>query len=99
MPVQCEVRYGRLSIFKRADRSCYSVSFKDANGKYLPPISTGKKTEKEAMEIAFKWLNKTSTSEAVEKIIFVYSTEYVFILSKVISTYREVLFKSSSIAR
>jgi hypothetical protein len=45
-----------FSIFKRADRSCYSVSFKDANGKYLRPISTGKKTEKEAMEVAFKWL-------------------------------------------
>ena len=32
------------------------MSFKDANGKYLPPISTGKKTENEAMEVAFKWL-------------------------------------------
>jgi len=45
-----------FSIFKRADRSCYSVSFKDADGKYLRPVSTGKKTENEAMEIAFKWL-------------------------------------------
>ncbi len=45
-----------FSIFKRADRSCYSVSFKDANGKYLRPVSTGKKTEKEAMEVAFMWL-------------------------------------------
>jgi len=45
-----------FSIFKRADRSCYSVSFKDSNGKYLRPVSTGKKTEKEALEIAFKWL-------------------------------------------
>jgi integrase len=45
-----------FSIFKRADRACYSVSFKDANGKYLRPISTGKKTEKEATEIAFVWL-------------------------------------------
>jgi integrase len=45
-----------FSLFKRADRSCYSVSFKDANGKYLPPVSTGKKTEKEALEIAFVWL-------------------------------------------
>jgi len=32
------------------------VSFKDANGKYLRPISTGKKTEKEAVDIAFIWL-------------------------------------------
>ncbi|MDR0497057.1 MAG: site-specific integrase, partial [Treponema sp.] len=45
-----------FSIFKRADRSCYSVSFKDANGKYLRPVSTGKKTEKEATDIAFVWL-------------------------------------------
>jgi integrase len=45
-----------FSIFKRADRSCYSVSFKDADGKYLRPVSTGKKTENEALEIAFKWL-------------------------------------------
>jgi integrase len=45
-----------FSIFKRADRSCYSVSFKDATGKYLRPISTGKKTEKEATDIAFTWL-------------------------------------------
>jgi integrase len=45
-----------FSIFKRADRTCYCVSFKDANGKYLRPISTGKKTEKEAIEIAFIWL-------------------------------------------
>jgi integrase len=45
-----------FSIFKRADRSCYSVSFKDAGGKYLRPVSTGKKTENEALEVAFKWL-------------------------------------------
>ena len=45
-----------FSIFKRADRTCYSVSFKDASGKYLRPISTGKKTEDEAIEIAFVWL-------------------------------------------
>jgi len=32
------------------------VSFKDADGKYLPPISTKKKTEDEAREIAFVWL-------------------------------------------
>ena len=45
-----------FSIFKRADRSCYSVSFKDTNGKYLPPVSTGKKTETEAMQAAFLML-------------------------------------------
>jgi len=46
-----------FSIFKRADRACYSVSFKDKNGKYLPPVSTGKKTEDEAMQAAFKMMS------------------------------------------
>ncbi|MDR0323898.1 MAG: tyrosine-type recombinase/integrase, partial [Treponema sp.] len=45
-----------FSLFKRADRSCYSVSFKDQNGKYLRPVSTGKKTENEAMQAAFQML-------------------------------------------
>jgi len=45
-----------FSVFKRADRSCYSVSFKDANGKYLPPVSTGKKTENDAIQAAFAML-------------------------------------------
>ena len=45
-----------FSIFKRADRSCFSVSFKDANGKYLPPVSTGKKNEDEAIQAAFAML-------------------------------------------
>ena len=45
-----------FSLFKRADRSCYSVSFKDANGKYLRPVSTGKRTEDEALQIAFQML-------------------------------------------
>jgi len=45
-----------FSIFKRADRNLYSVSFKDANGKYLPPVSTGKKTEEEAKQAAFLML-------------------------------------------
>jgi len=51
-----------FSIFKRADRSCYSVSFKDKNGKYLPPVSTGKKTEQEAVQAAFQML-----SEGIQK--------------------------------
>jgi integrase len=46
-----------FSVFKRADRACYSVSFKDQNGKYLPPVSTGKKNETEAMQAAFKMLS------------------------------------------
>jgi integrase len=45
-----------FSIFKRADRSCFSVAFKDANGKYLRPVSTGKKTETEAIQAAFAML-------------------------------------------
>ncbi|MDR0494312.1 MAG: site-specific integrase, partial [Treponema sp.] len=45
-----------FSIFKRADRSCFSVAFKDANGKYLRPVSTGKKTEAEALQAAFAML-------------------------------------------
>jgi len=45
-----------FSIFKRADRSCYSVSFKDANGKYLRPVSTGKTNEDEALQAAFAML-------------------------------------------
>jgi len=45
-----------FSLFKRADRSCYSVSFKDTTGKYLRPVSTGKKTEPEAIQAAFQML-------------------------------------------
>jgi len=45
-----------FSLFKRADRSCYSVSFKGTDGKYLPPVSTGKKTEEEAMKAAYLML-------------------------------------------
>ncbi len=41
-----------FSVFKRARRPNYLVSFKDNNGTYLPPVST----EKEAIDIAFKWL-------------------------------------------
>ncbi len=43
-----------FSVFKRADRSCFSVSFKDPTGKYLRPVSTGKKTEAEAIQAAFE---------------------------------------------
>jgi integrase len=45
-----------FSIFKRADRNCFSVAFKDENGKYLRPVSTGKKTEEEATQAAFLML-------------------------------------------
>ena len=43
-----------FSVFKRSNRNYYQVSFKNADGKYLPPLSTKKKTEDEAREIAFK---------------------------------------------
>ena len=45
-----------FSVFKRNDRPSFLVSFKDTNGNYLPPLSTKKKTEAEAMDVAFKWL-------------------------------------------
>jgi integrase len=47
-----------FSIFKRADRPSFLVSFKDENGDYLPPLSTKKKTKEEAQKIAFQWLKE-----------------------------------------
>jgi integrase len=52
----CKMNTYPFSIFKRNDRPFYLVSFKDEAGNYLPPVSTKKKTEEEAKEIAFKWL-------------------------------------------
>ena len=56
-----------FSLFKRKDRSCYSVAFKDKDGKYLCPVSTSKKTEKEALQMAFQMLGgeKPEHSNAV----------------------------------
>jgi len=45
-----------FSVFKRTDRPCFLVSFKDADGKYLPPVSTKKKDHDEAVKVAFRWL-------------------------------------------
>jgi len=46
-----------FSVFKRADRPCYSVSFKnEATGEYYPAISTRQKDEAEALKTAFAWL-------------------------------------------
>jgi integrase len=46
-----------FSVFKRANRPCYSVSFKnEATGEYYPAISTRQKTEAEAVKTAFAWL-------------------------------------------
>ena len=41
-------------VFRRANRPCYFVLYKDPSGKYInKPVSTGKKTEKEAKQVAF----------------------------------------------
>ena len=46
-----------FSVFKRIDRPCYSVSFKnEATGEYYPAISTRQKTEAEAIKTAFAWV-------------------------------------------
>jgi integrase len=46
-----------FSVFKRANRPCYSVSFKnEATGEYYPAISTRQKDEAEAVKTAFAWL-------------------------------------------
>jgi hypothetical protein len=45
-----------FSVYKRSDRPFYSVSFKDASGKYLPAISTKQTTGAEAVQVAFRWL-------------------------------------------
>ena len=45
-----------FSLFKRADRPFYLVSFKDDHGNFLSPLSTKKKTEQEALQVAFQWL-------------------------------------------
>jgi integrase len=44
-----------FSVFKRANRPGFLVSFKDDAGKYLPALSTKKKTEEEAVQVALKW--------------------------------------------
>jgi len=55
-----------FSVFKKANRNFYQVSFKDAEGKYLPPLSTKKKTEEEAREVAFKWLRDGIPQKSVK---------------------------------
>jgi len=46
-----------FSVFKRANRPCYSVSFKnEETGEYHPAISTRQKTEAEAVKTALAWL-------------------------------------------
>jgi hypothetical protein len=46
-----------FSMFKRADRPCYLVSYKnEATGEYYPAISTRQKDEAEALKTDFAWL-------------------------------------------
>ena len=63
-----------FTVFKRSNRPYYFVSYKDSNGKFLSPISTKQKTEKEAMQIAFAWLRdgipKKQTAVTVQDLSF-----------------------------
>jgi len=45
-----------FTLYKRSNRPYFFVSYKDENGKYLNPISTKMKDEKEALQVAFNWL-------------------------------------------
>jgi hypothetical protein len=45
-----------FSVFKRANRPCYVVAFKNPQtGKYFPPISTRQVSESAAIQTAFAW--------------------------------------------
>jgi len=52
----CVMNAYPFTVFKRSNRPYYFVSYKDASGKFLSPISTKKTNEKEAMQVAFAWL-------------------------------------------
>jgi len=46
-----------FTVFKRANRPCYSVKFKNnVTGEYYPAISTRQTVEAEAIKTAFAWL-------------------------------------------
>jgi hypothetical protein len=45
-----------FSIFKRSDRTCFLVAFKTKSGKYLKPLSTGRKPRMKP----FRWLSSGS---------------------------------------
>ena len=78
-----------FSIFKRADRSCYSVSFKDQNGKYLPPVSTKKKTHDEAVQVAFKMLSEGITKK--EKTVTVQDLSLINATRKITCSEAEIV--------
>jgi integrase len=62
-------------IFKREDRPCFYVKYKDKLGRYLPPITTGQTSKFEAQKAAWAWYKdgipqgkekvKMATAEAV----------------------------------
>jgi hypothetical protein len=59
MPFSARIRdmaHLPFSVFKRAGRRFYSVSFKNEAGAYLPALSTKQETEAEAIQTAFRWL-------------------------------------------
>jgi hypothetical protein len=58
LPEGVNVNNYPFSVFKRANRPCYSVAFKDDTGTFMPPISTTKATEAEAFKVAFQWLQE-----------------------------------------
>ena len=45
-----------FSVYKRAGRPYYLVQFKNPQGKFMPGVSTKKKTEEEATQVALQWL-------------------------------------------
>jgi hypothetical protein len=59
MPFSARIRdmaHLPFSVFERAGRRFYSVSFKNEAGAYLPALSTKQETEAEAIQTAFQWL-------------------------------------------
>jgi len=45
-----------FSVFKRANRPCYVVAFKNERTRtYLPPISTRQTDEAATIKVAYEW--------------------------------------------
>jgi integrase len=47
-----------FSLSKRTGHKFYYVQFKNANGKYLPAVSTGQIDKAIALDLSFKWLHE-----------------------------------------
>jgi integrase len=54
-------------IFKRGDRLCFYVKYKDKLGRYLPPITTSQTSELEAQKTAWAWY-KDGIPQGKEKV-------------------------------